>query len=113
MKKIVDFLADKNLVLKSLQPIDLSLLKTRKKLVIYSGVNEKSFYTVVFQIGQKSRFIKKNAQEIIELEQKLESVVAHAYKNKYLLIASPLCSLAKKMMKNNGWKVYEVRYDTL
>ncbi|WP_331775670.1 hypothetical protein [Sulfurospirillum sp. 1612] len=113
MKKVVDFLAEKNCVLKSLESIDLSLVKTRKKLRIYSGVNEKSFYTVIFQIGQKSRFVKKNAQEIIDLEQKLERAVSHAYKYKYVLIASPLCSLAKKMMKNNGWSVYEVSHDTL
>ncbi|MDX1809392.1 MAG: hypothetical protein R3331_07620 [Sulfurospirillaceae bacterium] len=113
MKNILDFLAIKKIVFRVLEKIDPTLLKSRKKLEIYSGVNEKSFYGTIFVVNQKSRFVVKNAAEIIELEQRLESYKKHSYKHKYLIIGSPFCSHAKKYLIENQWRVFEVSHDTL
>ncbi len=113
MKTVVDFLSSKNIVLKSLEHIDLSLLKSRKKIEIFSGVDEKKFYNVIFLTKQKSRFLIKNANELNELEKKLENFKKHSYKYKYLIIGSPLCSFAKGYLSDNRWKIIEVAHDTL
>lgn len=113
MKKVLDFLASKNIVFRSLEKIDLTLLKSRKKIEIYSGVNEKDFYGTVFIVSQKSRFVMKNSAEIIALEYKLEDLQKHSYKFKYLIICSPLCSYAKKHLMDEKWRIFEVNHDTL
>jgi len=48
---------------------------------------------------------------LIELEKKLEILKKHAYKIKILLISSPLCSIAKKFLQENRWKIVEVQND--
>lgn len=84
-----------------------SVLHTRKKLLIFSGVDRKSFYHLIFSPQQKSRFIVKHVHEIIELAHKLELHVEHCYKYKHLLLQAPLCSKAALLLHESGWKVYE------
>ncbi|MFK5881529.1 MAG: hypothetical protein QM482_04895 [Sulfurospirillum sp.] len=112
-KTIVDLLNTKNLVLHALKKVDLTLLNTRKKIQIFSGVTEKRYYISIFFIRQKSRFLKKNASEIVQLCRRLEELEKHAYKNKLLVISSPLCSKASSFLKEEGWKIVEVKDDTL
>lgn len=105
MNEIADNLVKYKIVLKSLKEFDKTLLGTRKKLKIYSGTDRNGFYNVIFYIDQKSRFLQKNAQEIMELEERLEQIVNHRYRYKYLFIKSPICSKAKKLLQDNGWRV--------
>jgi len=112
-KELINLLNSKNIVPKTLEEVDLSLLKTRKKLQIYSGVTENRYYVVIFVIKQKSRFLIKNAKEIAELEIRLEELKNHAYKNKMVVIYSPFCSKAKLFLKTEGWKIIEAKDDTL
>jgi len=107
LKKVVDVLASKNIILKSLEEIKLSSLGSRKKIQLFSGVKSDGYYLAVFSVNQKSRFLIKNANELIELEKRLELLKEHAYRYKYLLIASALCSKAKLFLKENGWKILE------
>jgi len=107
LKKIVDLLCAKGIFLKSLDEIDLAILKTRKKIKVFSGITDKRYFIVIFTINQKSRFIVKNAKEIIELENRLEVVRNHAYKKKYMVLESPLCSRAKAFLTKENWKILE------
>lgn len=62
------------------------ILHTRKKLAIFSGVDSKSFYHLIFRIEQKSRFLRKHVEEILELCKALELHVKHNHKHKHLLL---------------------------
>ena len=106
MKEILDRVCSKQIIFKSLQMIEPKLLKTRKKITILSGVDQKSFYHLVFKINQKSRFILKNAQEIVELESILVREENHSYKFKHIIITSAMCSKATTFLKEQGWKIY-------
>ncbi len=112
-KVIVDILNTNRTVLRSLEEIDLALLGTRKKVEVFSGVTEKKYYISIFFIRQKSRFLKKNASEIVDLEKRLEKLKNHVFKNKLLVISSPLCSKASFFLKEKGWTVVEAKDDTL
>ncbi len=105
MNEIADYLVRFKIVLKSLKEFDKALLGTRKKLKIYSGTDLNGFYNVIFYINQKSRFLRKNAEEIMELEKRLEKIVNHRYGYKYLFIKSPICSKAEKLLKDDGWRI--------
>lgn len=49
----------------------------------------------------------KNAQNLIVLCAELISHKEHNYKYKYLIISSPVCSKAEKLLKENNWKVFK------
>lgn len=95
----------RNCILTSLEIIDPKTLHTRKKVIIYSGVDLHHYYHVIFNSGQKSRFVLKHAHEILALEALLEIYVKHVYKYKHLLVSGPICSKAMAFLQDNGWKV--------
>jgi len=107
MKEIVEFFYKKNLIFKKLYKIDIKLLGSRKKVDIYEGVDTASNYIAIFKIDAKSRFLKKNSEEILLLLKKLIKLRNHNYKKKILLISSPLCSKAKTYLEDLKWKVYK------
>ncbi len=107
LKKSIDLLSAQGILLKSLEEINLATLNSRKKLKIFSGVNDKKYFVVIFYINQKSRFVLKNAKEIVDLEKRLEKNKNHVYKKKYVILESPLCSRAKIFLADDGWHIFE------
>ena len=108
MNDIVELLLSHNLIFKKLHPIDNKLLGTRKKVVIYEGVDLHSNYVAIFHLVQKSRFLRKNADEIESLFEKLKTLQDHNYKKRILLYDMPFCSKAKALMKERGWRLINV-----
>ena len=106
MKKLIEFLNRKDLHFKSLDKVPIKELGSRKKVQIYSGTAINGNYCSIFIIEQKSRFLTKNANELIVLLNKLIDLKGHNYKKKMLLISSPLCAKAKIFLIKNQWKVY-------
>lgn len=62
-------------------------------------------YYAIFIIDSKSRFIRKNAEDLMILLDNLVSFQEHNFKKKELLISSPICSKAKKLLENDKWRV--------
>jgi len=108
MKNIIDLLQEKNLLFKSLKPIEPKALGSRKKIEIYLGVDLKKYYNCIFFIKKKSRILRKEAEEIMELHSKLESHQDTAIKKKFIFIEAPLCSKAKALLVEKGWRVTEL-----
>ncbi|MEY3090645.1 MAG: hypothetical protein RL113_961 [Pseudomonadota bacterium] len=106
MKEIVEYLNRKNLIFKSLKEIAPKALGSRKKVAIYLGVNLKGFYALVMQIEKKSRVLRNEAEELMALHHKLERYIDSRITLKYMMIDAPLCSKAKAMLEENGWKVW-------
>ena len=104
MKELVNVLLDKNYIYKSLNKIDIKTLKSRKKIEIYQGVDTKSYYAAIFVLTQKSRFLRKNADELEVIYEKLKVVQDHNFKKKLLIYQMPFCSHAKALLKERGWR---------
>lgn len=62
-------------------------------------------YYAIFIIDSKSRFIRKNAEDLMILLDNLVLFQEHNFKKKELLISSPICSKAKKLLENDKWRV--------
>ncbi len=107
MKELVELLAKKGIVFKSLKVINASKLKSRKKIDIYIGVDLKNNYCSLFQIYKKSRFIKKDANEVVDLVQRLETFNESKIKFRYIVINSSICSKAKLFLEENDFKIME------
>ena len=106
MKKIVEYLQEKQLIFKSLKSITPKELGSRKKIELYLGVDLKEYYSVVMLVEKKSRVLRKEAEELMLLHEKLEKYIDSSIKKKYMIIKAPLCSKAKAMLEENGWKVW-------
>jgi len=106
MKALVEYLNRKKLIFKSLQEILPKELGSRKKVSLYVGVDLKGYYALVMQLEKKSRVLRKEAGDLMELHEKLEKYVGSNITKKYILIKAPLCSHAKAMLEENSWKVW-------
>ncbi len=103
MKPLVNVLLKKNYIFKSINEIDKKTLGTRKKIGIFEAVDTDSYYIAIFVVAQKSRFLRKNADELEALYEKLKEVQDHNFKKKILIYQMPLCSKAKEQLKQNSW----------
>lgn len=96
----------KKIVFKALEERDKSLLKTRKKLEIYCATDTKKCYHSIYKIEQKSRFLIKNVEELIVLDQSLQKLENHNFKYKHLIIIGTICSKSSSSLKDMGWYVH-------
>ncbi len=108
MKELVEFLQQHNLVFKSLKEVSVKELGSRKRVQIFVGVDLKGFYADVMVLEKKSRVLRKEAQELMALHDKLEKYVGSAIRKKYIIIKAPLCSKAKALFEEYGWRVFHV-----
>jgi hypothetical protein len=106
MKEIVEYLQQNNIIFKSLKHILPKELGSRKRVAIYLGVDLKGYYADVMVLQKKSRVLRKEVQELMALHEKLEVYVGAAIKKRYIIIRAPLCSKAKALLEENGWKVF-------
>lgn len=54
---------------------------------------------------QKSRFLRKNADELMDLSNNLASFVGYNFKVKELLYKGEMCSKTKEYLKEFGWSI--------
>ena len=108
MKEIVEFLQHENIVFKSLNEISPKELGSRKKIALYVGVDLEGYYSLVMQIEKKSRILRKEAMELMGLHEKLEKYIDTKISKKYIIIKAPLCSKAKALLEEHGWRVFHV-----
>jgi len=107
MKEIVEFLQQKSIIFKSFREVIPREIGSRKKVGLYVGVNLKGYYTLVMQLEKKSRILQKEAKELMTLHEKLEKYIESRINRKYIIIKAPLCSKAKVLLEENGWKVWQ------
>ncbi|WP_294957128.1 hypothetical protein [Sulfurovum sp.] len=108
MKEIVELLQHNNIVFKSLKEVAPKKLGSRKKIALYIGVDLQDYYALVMQIEKKSRILGKEAAELMHLHEKLEKYIDTKITKKYIIIKAPLCSKAKGLLEEKGWRVFHV-----
>ena len=105
MKNLTKYFLDKDILFKEIKEVIPKQLGSRKKIGIYVATSVSKEYYAIFILDGKSRFIRKNAEDLILLCEKLASFEDHNFKKKELLISSPLCSKAKKFLQENKWSL--------
>lgn len=106
MKELTHYFNQKNILFKTIEKIEPKALGSRKKMEIYTATGIDKNYYAIFIVDAKSRFLRKNAQELLELLYKLADLQGHNFKKPTLLISSPLCSKAKAFLEEEKWSVY-------
>jgi len=105
LKDLTKYFLKKGVLFKEIKPICTKSLKSRKKIDIFTATSVTKEYYSIFIIDTKSRFVRKNASQLMELCDKLSVFVEHNFKKKELLIKSEICSKAKKFLEDAKWKV--------
>lgn len=106
MKNVVEYFSRKKYIFKSCKEIDKNLLKTRKKIQIYSTTDiDKNFHSI-FIVEQKSRFLLKNAENLDVLDASMQRLENHNFKYKHLVIGPNICSKSINYLKNRGWNIH-------
>lgn len=106
MKDLTNYFREnENIIFKDLNEVLPKDLNSRKKIKIYCGTSIEKEYIAIFIVDLKSRFLRKNGNDLEELFESLKSFKEHNFKRKYLLISSPLCSKAKAMLEDLNWRV--------
>lgn len=106
MKELTNYFTKKDIIFKQISEIIPKELGSRKKIGIYQATSVKKEFYAIFIVDAKSRFLRKNADDLMALCETLSSHVDHNFKRKVLLISSPLCSKAKVYLEDNKWSVY-------
>ena len=106
MKEIVEFFQERGIVFKSFKVIPPKALGSRKKVAIFIAVDLKGYYADVMWLEKKSRVLRKEAEELMRLHESLERYIDSSIKQKYIIIKAPLCSKAKALLEENGWRVF-------
>ncbi len=107
MKELVEYLSRHQIVCKRLKEVTLKSLGSRKKIKLYVGVNLKGYYCSVMILEKKSRVLRKEVGELITLQEKLERHEDTKISKRYIRMTAPLCSHAKAILEENGWKVWQ------
>lgn len=105
MRDLTNYYNNNDILFKDIEEVLPKVLGSRKKIRIFTSTSIHNEYYAIFIFDGKSRFIRKNANELMEMCEKLISHVDHNFKKKELLISSPLCSKAKKYLEENKWSV--------
>jgi len=105
MKEITQYFAKRNILFKDFKEVLAKELNSRKNIQIFVGSSIDLKFYAIFVINTKSRFLQKNAEDLIALLNTLAIYVGHNFKKKELFISSPLCSKAKKYLEELGWKI--------
>jgi hypothetical protein len=98
-----------NLICKTLKEIKPKELGSRKRIKIYLGVDLKGYFCMVMVITKKSRIVRKEAMELMELHKKIEIYHNSKIKKKYISIDAPICKYAKDMLREESWVVWVVK----
>ncbi len=105
MKELVDLLRANGLIYKSLTEISTKELSTRKRFGLYEGVDMESYYSAIFSVKQKSRFLRKDAEVYEKLYAKFRELRDHNFRYKIFIYDMPFCSKAKEVMQERGWRL--------
>ncbi len=105
MKDLTKYYLDKDVLFKQIEKVLPKDIGSRKKVDIFVATSITKEYYSIFIIDVKSRFLKKEAMDLINLNEKLVEYKEHNFKKKELLISSLICSKAKKFLEDNRWRV--------
>lgn len=94
----------RNLALKDLKQIDLTEFSSKRTIECAVGIDIKGFYTIVFIRSAKSRFLKKEFEDIAQICSQIETKLGLKIKKRVIFYSSQICSKTKNLIEESGWK---------
>ncbi|SFP09882.1 hypothetical protein [Hydrogenimonas thermophila] len=105
IKTILEPLRQNGFIFKRFEPFSLQVIGSRKRIGVYHGIDTKNRYFLLFVVNRKSRVLQKDVKEWLDIKQRIEHYCGYAIMINIALINAPLCSKAKAILVQEGWKV--------
>ncbi|WP_457596201.1 hypothetical protein [Hydrogenimonas sp.] len=105
LKEVLDPLRQRGLVFRRFEPFSLKEIGSRKRIAVFHGVDTENRYTLVFAVKRRSRVLRRDVAEWLELKKRIEAYLGYPILQTIALIEAPLCSHAKGMLEEAGWTV--------
>ena len=105
MKEVVETLQKRGYLFRRLEPFALNLVGSRKRLEVFHGVDLQSRYTLIFKVARRSRILRKETAEWMELKRKIEHYYGYPILRTVVLVEAPICSKAVASLEAEGWRV--------
>lgn len=103
---LVDKLLSQGKVYKKIQEVAPKELGIRNKIKLYSVTDTSNKYSAIVELSQKSRILQKDVAKFEEIYSKLSLFTRRDFQYKLIFIDAPLCSKAKLLFEQSGWKVH-------
>lgn len=105
MNNIISEIFIKNrILLRNLQTLDITEFSKKRAYSLFFGVDRNNFYTLIFFRNAKSKFLKKELNDLYEICKLVEIKFDTNIKKKVLFYKSQICSKILKDTKD--WKFY-------
>ncbi|HDX8143532.1 TPA: hypothetical protein RQJ12_001780, partial [Campylobacter fetus subsp. venerealis] len=99
-----EIFSQNKILLKNLKTLDFGEFSKKRTYKLFIGIDKNSLYTLVFMREAKSKFIKKELDELVNITKLVETKFDTNIKKLILLYRSQICS---KVIKNaTDWKFY-------
>ncbi len=105
MKGILAPLQQKGYIFKRFEPFPLKLVGSKKRILVFHGLDMQNRYFLVFAVKRRSRVLSKDAKEWVELKSNIERYLGYPVLLNIALIEAPICSKASALLESEGWKV--------
>jgi len=107
LKSLLEPLRKNGFLFKRFEPFSLQLIGSRKRIGVYHGIDTSNRYFLLFVVKRKSRVLRKDVKEWFDIKQRIEHYYGYAIMINIALINAPLCSKAKALLVEEGWRVVE------
>ncbi len=105
LKPVVDRLRTQDCLFKKLREIQPKELGIRNRIRLFDALDLSGEYSALFVVAQKSRVLRKDVEKYETILRKLETAVGHGFKHRLLMLDAPLCSKAKALFIERGWRL--------
>lgn len=106
MQTLVDALRVKGKIYKKIQEITPKELGIRNKIKLYNALDTSNKYSIILIISQKSRILQKDVEKFETIFEKMGLFCDRDFTYKHIFIDAPLCSKAKVLFEQHGWKIH-------
>ncbi len=103
MKEIVERLRRLGLLFERLERLEPREFGIKKRIELFAGKETQGRRALVAVVRRKSRFLRKDAQDLESIAQKVAEGQGMRFAKKILLYEAPMCSKALALLKETGW----------
>ena len=110
MKAVLEPLRQNGYIFKRFEPFSLRLVGSKKRIDVYHGFDIANRYFLLFVVNRKSKILQKDIKDWFKIKQRIERYYGYAIKINIALINAPLCTKAKSLLLEKGWKIIDENF---
>ena len=87
--------------------LDMKNYTKKRTIRGFFGVDLNGYNTLIYLCSSKSKILKKDAQDFVNLDLQIQKGLEKVVKKHILFYSSDICSKSLKLFKESGFKIYD------